>query len=225
MNNHAPIWWFAACGMLALFFAWPSLEADAPGLSVREEPDRLVYRWRGPVDAAMVTQFDDTYHRWRHDPRRIVISLHSDGGSVDQGSRVIDLVRRMKRTHDVDTLVEAGRYCASMCVPIYLAGSRRTAAARANFMFHEVRFDKAGKAEIDKLIRSMGPAGRGKDHAEVMRALVARATDKYFEEYLEPKVGNDRWLADMRKAIRGRDVWRTAQQLLQEQTTIVHTIE
>jgi hypothetical protein len=57
----------------------------------------------------------------------------------------------MQASHAVDTPVEDRRACACMCVAVYLAGARRTAAPRAGFMFHEVRYQDSLSGTVDSV--------------------------------------------------------------------------
>ncbi len=158
---------------------------------------------------ALAGKLDEAYRAHAAGTRRFVIALHSPGGSLEHGREVIDQIRRMQRTHLVDTVVEPGRACGSMCVPVYLAGQRRTAAPQARFMFHEVSFrdNLSGKAEA------------------VPKEAIGRATDQFFERYLKHAGVDARWLADLREAVRGKDVWRTAEELMEQRAGVVHELE
>jgi ATP-dependent protease ClpP protease subunit len=178
-------------------------------LTVEERAGEVVLRWRGQIEAPLAGKLDEAYRAHAAGTRRFLIALHSPGGSLEHGREVIDLIRRMQRTHMVDTVVEAGRACGSMCVPVYLAGQRRTAAPTARFMFHEVSFrdNLSGKAET------------------VPREAIGRATDQFFERYLKPAGLDARWLADLRERVRGKDVWRTAEELVNQRAGVVHELE
>ena len=178
-------------------------------LSVEERPGEVILRWRGLIEAPLAGKLDEAYRAHAAGTRRFVIALHSPGGSLEHGREVIDQIRRMQRTHLVDTVVEPGRACGSMCVPVYLAGQRRTAAPQARFMFHEVSFrdNLSGKAEA------------------VPKEAIGRATDQFFERYLKPAGLDARWLADLREAVRGKNVWRTAQELIAQRAGVVHELE
>jgi hypothetical protein len=178
-------------------------------LTVEERPGEVVLRWRGLIEAPLAARLDEAYRAHGAGTRRFVLALHSPGGTLEHGRDVIGQIKRMQRTHMVDTVVEARRSCGSMCVPVYLAGQRRTAAPQARFMFHEVSFrdSHSGKVEM------------------VPKDAIGRATDQFFERYLKPAGVDSRWLADMREAVRGRDVWRTAQQLVEQRAGVVHELE
>jgi hypothetical protein len=178
-------------------------------LTVEEQPDRVVLRWRGIIEAPFASRLEEAYRAHAGSRRRFLVSLHSPGGSLEHGRDVIRLIRRMQRSHTVDTVVEGRRACASMCVAVYLAGTHRTASSRARFMFHEVSFRDSLSDQVE----------------QVPKEAIAHATDQFFERYLKPAGLDGRWLAQMREAIRGRDVWRTAEQLVEERSGVVHDLE
>lgn len=178
-------------------------------LEVIEEPGLVVLRWRGGVEAPMLARLDEAFRKHGADQPRFVLSLHSPGGKLDHGRDVIRLIQRVRLTHAVDTIVEGRNGCASMCVPIYLAGRQRTASPRARFMFHEVSFRDAESEKI----------------SSVPSQAIARATDQMLDRYFRPAGVSEAWLADLRGKMKGRDVWRTAEELLTERSGIVHRIE
>ena len=178
-------------------------------LTVERRSNHVVLSWRGGIEAPLAAKLEEAYRAHAKDTPRFLISLHSPGGSLEHGRDVIRLIRRMQQTHPVDTVVEDKRACASMCVPVYLAGTRRTAAPKARFMFHEVSFRDSASDKIER----------------VPREAIGRATDQFFERYLKPAGLNERWLADMREAVRGKDVWRTAEQLVEQRSGIVQELE
>lgn len=178
-------------------------------LEVVEEPGHVLLRWRGGVEAPMLARLDEAFRRYATESPRFVLSLHSPGGKLDHGRDVIRLIKRMQQTHAVDTIVEGRNGCASMCVPIYLAGRQRTAAPRSRFMFHEVSFRDAESEKI----------------SNVPEQAIARATDQLLERYFRPEGVDSRWLRDMREQMKGRDVWRTAEELIAERSGIVHRLQ
>lgn len=177
-------------------------------LSVERETDRVVLSWRGKVDAPMAQRIEEAFRSHAGETRRFVLSLHSPGGSLEHGREVIRIIKGMQRTHDVDTVVERRNACASMCVPIYLAGHRRTADRRARFMFHEVSFRESVSEE----------------KAAAPKIAIERATDSFFARDLAVPEVNAEWLKGMRRAIRGKDVWRTGEQLMDERAGIVQQL-
>ena len=152
---------------------------------------------------------EDVFRRHQGGGARFRLSLASPGGKVDHGGEVVRLIKTMQRTHAIDTVIEGRAVCASMCVPVYLAGTRRTASPAARFMFHEVSFRDA---VTDK-------------RNEVPEKAIERGTDQLFERYFRPAGVDELWIADMRKTMRGKDVWRTAAELVAERAGIVQQLE
>lgn len=181
-------------------------------LEVRKDPDdQTVYlRWRGKIDAPMESRISDAFDVQKAGARRFVLVLSSPGGSLDHGAKVIRLLRRIEETHSVETVVEAGRTCASMCVPVYLQGQRRTAAATAKFMFHEVSFrDYLAKQDSDV-----------PDQAKVSE------TDRFFRDYFAPAGVPDAWIQKVRAEMAGHnDVWKTGRELIDENAGIVQQVK
>ena len=60
--------------------------------------------------------------------KKVELKLDSVGGSVAEGEKVIDVLKKIKTTHKLYTVVGAGRRCGSMCVFIYVQGQKRFAA-------------------------------------------------------------------------------------------------
>ena len=96
-----------------------------------------------------------------------------------------------------------------MCVPVYLQGQRRTAAANANFMFHEVSFRESFS----------------KDELEVPEAAKGTSTDQLFAKYFTPAGVPDRWIQKVRADMSGgNDIWKTARELIDENAGIVQDV-
>lgn len=170
----------------------------------------VVMTWRGEVNAPMESRIAEAYARHRDSAKTFVLSLASPGGSLAHGARVARLLREIARTHHLVTEVGRYRRCASMCVPVYLQGEKRTAAGNAYFMFHEVSFrdffdDKP---------------------SAVPASATTAATDELFKRYFTPAGVPETWIRQMRAQMAGgNDVWRTADELKAEGSGIVQTIQ
>ena len=79
--------------------------------------------------------------RYKADRRRLVLILNSPGGSIEHGRKVVAAIRARDRA--IDTLVQKAGVCASMCVPIFLAGTKRMADPEAYFMFHQASLNSS----------------------------------------------------------------------------------
>jgi ATP-dependent protease ClpP protease subunit len=189
---------------------------DNAGLSVRQDNDRIVLTWVGPVAPPMRDRFADAFQQFETDPRRLVISLNSPGGSVDHGHQVIKEIRKASLSRPIDTMVEVGKSCASMCVPIYLVGAERSAHKAARFMFHEVSFNLSRVQ--DQAVRQQLA------NASIRNKAINHFTNELFEDDMGPRSVDARWLRDMRVKIRGRDVWLTGKQLMDQGSGVVDAL-
>ena len=185
--------------------------ADEGRLRAMLDParDAVVLSWSSAVAAPMGRRFEEAYEEYRDEVSLFVIDLHSPGGTLAEGKRVIELLERMKRTHALETRVGSGRACLSMCVPIFLLGETRVAAANARFMFHE-------PASYDAFT---GERGR---EPEFERRFVA---DRFFDRYFENSPMDPAWRAQLERDWVGRDVWKTGEELADEGSGVVTEVE
>jgi Clp protease len=192
-------------GLLQAWLAPPGAVRDeragASGvLQISEQPEQVVLTWVGRVDGSMARQFDSALRTHRYDERSFVVVLNSAGGEVRAGVDVIKGLGTLSKARSVETTVAGGGICASMCVPIYMTGNRRTAHAEARFMFHEAR-----EARI--------------------RRTNDEVTDYLFYNHMSYEGIDDSWLQRTRRSIQGgKDVWHTGKQLFDERTGVVHAI-
>jgi ATP-dependent protease ClpP protease subunit len=208
--------WVAVAALIAIFATqardhFENLFIGVGRLEVRDAPedDALYLRWRGRIDAPMADRLRTAFYDFKSKRNRVVLMLSSPGGSLTHGAMVTRLLQDIARSHQLETVVEANGRCASMCVPVYLQGERRTAAARARFMFHEVSFHEVLSDEALKV-----PA-----------SATASATDRLFAQFFEPAGVPVRWIREIRAAmVGGRDVWKSASELVEERAGIVQEL-
>lgn len=198
--------------VVALFIAFEDgLLQRAGTLTVSEEgvpADTVLLEWRGEVAPPMEGMIRKAYRDFRGNKRRFILSLHSPGGLLGEGDRVVRLLRRIAQTHQLDTVVEARRTCASMCVPIFLQGETRLAAPSSRWMFHEPR---AFDIVTDEAVAT--------DPRET-EAMTQRFLQRYF-----PQAGvREAWLSNVREQMRGRDYWRSGAQLVDERSGVVTSL-
>lgn len=170
-----------------------------------QDDDTVVLTWKSPVDAPMARRFEEAYNEWKHDARRFVIDLHSPGGSLREGEAVIRVIERMKQSHPVDTRVGRRRSCLSMCVPIFLQGDNRVAAANSRWMFHQpTARDVFTGEEVDE------PAFERR-----------YASRRFVRRYFEQSPMDPRWLDALLKDWEDGDVWKTGQVLYEENAGVI----
>ncbi len=206
------------CGVVAAWwtFQMPSGSGDVATrqtLSVSEEPDRIVLGWSGPVQEPMSERVAAALDRYKNDRRRLVLILNSPGGSIEHGRQVVAAIGARNRA--IDTMVQKEGVCASMCVPIFLAGSRRIADPDAYFMFHQASLSASAKDNIKR--KELNDA----EQALFVKTLETHATNELFRQDIGIRGVNGTWLASMRRKIAGRDVWMSGQQLVDEGSGIV----
>ena len=211
------------CGVLLVwaYFQLPSGSGDVASrqtLSVSEEPGRIVLGWSGPVREPMSERVATAIDRYKADQRRLVLVLNSPGGSIEHGRRVVAAIRARGRA--IDTLVQKAGVCASMCVPIFLAGRERIADPEAYFMFHQVSLSLGGKDNAKRREFSETEKAR---YSDIVKSVETRATDEFFRSDIGIRGVSASWLARMREKISGpgRDIWMSGQQLVDEGSGIV----
>lgn len=157
-------------------------------------------RWTGTIAAPMAADIERAIEAFKGDRTRFILSLNTGGGSVAEGERVIRLLRALRRTHRLDTLVDRGATCGSMCVPLYLQGERRYAALASTWLFHEVT-------------RGGGRSGQLKRVEGRYASLI--------ERYWIPAGVSRSWINRMLDLADGHDYWQTGAQLVADQTGII----
>ncbi len=155
---------------------------------------RVVLHWKGKIDRPMAKSFQNAIARWQgHARNGFIVSLDSKGGRVHTAYKVIQLLRRLRRSHLVHTYVRRGNVCGSSCVPIFLQGEKRTAALASQWLFHEISSrDKKAKGQL---------------------ILKPGRTAKMFQDFFLPAGVPPAWIDNMRNQIRGADLWMTGAQL------------
>ena len=170
--------------------------------------DTLYLAWSGKIAPPMREKIAAAVAEHGAGRRTVILSLNSPGGLLGYGDSVNALLREIAATHTLETTVETGNACASMCVPVYLQGQVRSSAPRARFMFHEV-------SQVD-LLRA--------ERIETSPAERKSSTDRFLARYFKGAGVSEAWLADLRPKMTGKDYWRTAEQLVEEKSGIVQQL-
>lgn len=210
------IWLFWA------FFQLPSGTGDVASrqiLSISEQPERIVLGWSGPVQEPMSERVAAALDRYKADRRRLVLILNSPGGSIEHGRKVVAAIRG--RDRPVETLVQKAGVCASMCVPIFLAGTKRMADPEAYFMFHQASLTGSAK---EKMKGQEFSASEKDLLSQVVKTIETEATDDLFRNDIGIRGVSAAWLAMMRKKISGQDIWVSGQQLVDEGSGIIDSL-
>jgi ATP-dependent protease ClpP protease subunit len=201
------------------FFQLPSGSGDMASrqtLSISEEPDRIVLGWSGPVQEPMSERIAAAIDRYKADRRRLVLILNSPGGSIEHGRKVAAAIRA--RDREIDTLVQKAGVCASMCVPIFLAGTERMADPEAYFMFHQVTFNSSASGNMKRQELSDSEKAL---LSQAIKTIETQGTDEFFRSDIGVRGVSVVWLARMREKIAGHDIWMSGQQLVDEGSGIL----
>jgi ATP-dependent protease ClpP protease subunit len=200
-------------------FQLPSGSGDVASrqtLSISEEADRIVLGWSGPVQEPMSERIAAAFDRYKADRRRLVLILNSPGGSIEQGRKVVAAIRARDRA--TDTLVQKAGVCASMCVPIFLAGTERMADPEAYFMFHQASLNISARENVKRQQFSDSETAL---FSQAVKSIETQVTDDFFRNDIGIRGVSRVWLARMREKIPGRDIWMSGQQLVDERSGIV----
>jgi len=212
---------FGICCVGLLIAKWQlgataGISPSTQKLAVHEEANRVVLAWSGPISEPMREHIVAAIDKYKADTRHLVIALNSPGGSIAHGREVMEAIRKASRARPIDTLVEKGGVCASMCVPIYLIGATRTADPGAYFMFHEASLQIPEGKESGKIDRAKV--------SPVRKAIEGLATDDLFLRDIATQRVDARWLTEMRAKITHREIWLTGQQLVDEGSGVVDAL-
>jgi hypothetical protein len=115
---------------------------------------------------------------------------------------VIEVLRQIKSTHELETVVAQGDVCASMCVFIYVQGQKRFGALTSSWLFHEV-------SHMDPITRQTTKLDRA-------------AWERLVDTYLRPAGVSDAWIADLKPRTVQSDYWQTGSDLIKSNSGIIH---
>jgi len=163
-------------------------------------PGTVVLRWDGTIAAPMAQDIGNAIDAFKSSRRRFVLVLNSGGGSVAEGERVIALLQKIRTTHQLDTAVERGARCGSMCVPIYLQGQSRFGARSSAWLFHEIT----------------RPSTNFGKHTKVEGSYM-----RLIQKYWIPAGVSKTWVDRMLQLADGHDYWQTGENLLADGANII----
>lgn len=204
----------AIVGAALVYFLTPKeLESAQEGeLSVSTDPaddEAMVLKWSGDIDETMAPKLLAAFDQNKDRYSRFVIDLHSPGGSFRNGEQVINAIRSMKRSHSVWTYVGPESDCLSMCVPVYMEGKLRVAAPTSQWMFHEPQaYDAVTGA-------------RAFTYEFENRQMSLEGYNRFFKN----SGIDEEWMERLRAQWRGQEIWKSGQDLKDENSNIVTVIE
>lgn len=180
-------------------------------VEVKEHPNRhrtLIFAWYDDVKAPMAQRFEEAFDAHAGDADTIILDFNSKGGSLREGQRVIEWIKRAKRTHRIESQVQKRRSCLSMCVPIYLQGQLRRASGSSRWMFHEPRLVDAYTNEIA-------------DQPEFEKNW---SSNRFFERYFVNSEMDPDWRERLREKWVGKDVWYSGRDLVEQHSGVVQEL-
>ena len=192
----------AFAALLALASAADAKSGKLKVAKSPSHPDALIMAWSGAVRPGMAKAIETAFEQHKDEFKVIQFTINSGGGSVGEGERVIHVLDNIKKTHRLYTFVLAGKQCGSMCVFIYVQGQKRYAAPSSMWLFHEV-------SRTDKRTRKI---------YELDRPQWEMLIDKYWV----PAGVNPEWIKTMKEHTFQKDYYQSGQNLLQDDSGIVH---
>jgi hypothetical protein len=170
--------------------------------------DKLALRWTGKVNKKMAADIDAAFEANKRRVKSVEVSLHSCGGRIDDMTAAIGVLRHIKETHRVVTVVEQGATCASACIPIFLASDNRRAALSSLWFFH-----RAWRKQLSGGIDEVQTGVPGKTSVAA-----------FHERYYLPAGVSREWLDKLRNVIEntsgywqtGRDLWESKSGMITE---------
>ena len=175
---------------------------DQPAAEATTTLDRsgtLYIEYKGDIVGGMAKYIENKFRQYGEASHKVVLGIHSGGGSVEAGEQVIHVLKRIKKTHRLVTAVLPGKTCASMCVPIYLQGNDRYAARSSLWLFHDAA-------------KRMRNGSVALDRDETMRI---------YRRYFVPAGVSVDWLNAVLRSTNRADLWQTGQDLIEAKTGIV----
>lgn len=171
-------------------------------LPAETSPDAIVMHWDGGIAKPMAEQIRSAFQEHQGRAKRVVFRINSGGGSVAEGERVIGVLRDIRRTHRLETVVERGHRCGSMCVFVYLQGEYRVAALSSLWLFHEVSLHDPNTRQITRLDRP--------------------AWERLVNTYFGPAGVSEEWTERMKPLTVQSDYWQTGSDLANDRSGIFH---
>lgn len=105
-----------------------------------------VIRLVGDIDEENVSEVIEKLGKMSHNVDKVTLLIDSDGGSIEEGFRLIDAIRILQDKGPVCHTVVCGK-AYSMGLFVFCAGKERTAYPSARLMSHCARYDGLVESE------------------------------------------------------------------------------
>ena len=177
--------------------------ASTPKLKTQLSDKRqgvLIMNWSGAVSSQMADEIKRDFEKWRGRTNRIQLKLSAQGQSVRQAEQVIQVLRDIKRTHTLETLVEVNGNCWSMCVYVYAQGDVRYGALTSTWQFTQVAYN---------------------DQRTNKSVISVADSDRFVSQYLEPAGISKAWLTDLKAQWNNTKYWQTGGDLVQSKSGLI----
>jgi len=168
----------------------------------------LILKWSDTIEAPMTMRFEAALANYNGRVKTIILDFDSSGGSLREGQKMIEWIDLIKQKYRVETIIRAHRHCLSMCVPIYLQGEVRRAAASSRFMFHEPRLVNAMTDEVQ----------------EQPQFEKDWSSNRFFDRYFVNSEMDPDWRERLREQWVGKDIWFTGKELVEQHSGVVREL-
>ncbi len=124
--------------------------------------DLVVVRLEGTIAAPMAKDLAAIWTQRGPGHRRLLVDLDSGGGALQETVALIDVLKRIRKTAAVDTLVRHDALCASACIAIFMQGQKRHAGGSSTWLFHGAshsRTNVPNLAHTDRYLDLLREAG------------------------------------------------------------------
>lgn len=127
--------------MISSFSPWALGQFIVPGkvitLELGEETAKkfAVLRIEGNIMPPLAEEFELAISQFPAG-RRVLLEFQSPGGMNTEGNKIIESIKKARESLTIDSFVDNGAICASMCIPLFMQGRQRIAGERSTFMFH-----------------------------------------------------------------------------------------
>lgn len=202
---------FAILILMLLASPWQSALAADPCADgnlrpVKIEGETLQLSWIGTVTEKMAAKLDAAFEAHKRSTKAVELSLQSCGGRVDYMSETIAVLRNIKTTHQLTTIVDRGATCASACIPIFLASDRRRAAMSSLWFFHRSwRYQLSGGIDA---VQTSVPG--------------THSLQRFLDRYYAPAGVSSVWLARVKGIIDNNGgYWQTGRELWDDKSGVI----